>query len=1684
MNSKDYRENLIFIKSLINNNQYQKALPFVNIIIKNSATFFSYFIYKKFFIEALKFKLIILFELDKKEEFIHFIIKYRKFLPYFEPQFLKIKKIFDEKNFYDRLVFQTYLLKYPYDQKWLNKYAQRIMEGDDITKKDLPIFIRFCLNNRKKTEINAYTLKKLFKFKYFNLKFVTIGLNLFYNSIKSDNAQNPELKESLSEKDKKEINRLIIDYVNIIIKKKYCHRKIFYPLLKYYYFNNNDKKILPVLFKIIKKNKIHDKFSHDIIYNLYQKTKHIDYLTVLAQIKRNNNEKDEKAVETYTTLYKLDPKDIENTKFLVNVLQVNNKISSENIHIFLNAYNLFEKKEKNNQEFKTLIKFLASYLEKNQEFNLKFKPVVEDILRLLPDDNSFLYCTQFFLNNPKKNTPFSFPYDTAYFLISRVFPEKLSHELKEKYYYIFIKIFFKHSFYKSFMEFDWKKVYFYLKKLKKSSKYNVDLEIAQYYILRKNKSNLPFCFHSLDECDKWTENCNVMNNLKKIKSNLLYREKKIIFNYLKKASHSDEGILMRSIMDEDNYYIPLIKNIPLSYCANIQKLIENKKYEHAYETINNNPETFNYRGFKFWAAIILYYLKRYDESIIWLNKVIKENKKNPYAYFFRGMNFYKKNMFFTGLSDLNTAVSLNLYNRDLLSQIIKIFISKKKFNEASKLVDKLEKLDENSTKAKYLRAEIFFNCQKLDEALQILKELFNKTENINSEIFMLEIKIYKKKRELKKALNKCMHFIEKFGNQNFEIFQIRAEINNELKEFRLVKNDLLKIPKHKLALENFYILANASFQCNDIDEASEYLEIYRKNKPFSIKSRLLLSKIYIRQNLNNEALKILKITWLFSKNKEVLEELIKINFKIDKKKLSCEYCCKYLKKYGFNNEVLQIYLSILIDEKILHELSVETKKYIQNYPVFDIKTLQITYQALFLCGNFKNFLYLWEKKGLCQDYDIREIKNNKNGRLVYFLKETSNKKFNIYIFRGDLFLNRINNTSFDNSYFIDKIDFIFLYTEKNDYSAKLKYFTETVYNLNLMLFVFYKKIRNDFFFDNIKKEFPLLKNNIKNLNKRQKAFFLELDIFDSNLIDYFEMSSEHLEITYPPVKKQKSHSSDLEVQIAGEVVEEKKIFCNMKLDFFKEFIRLSKDFEGKNEFFLICFWNVFPGKLPQKIKKNDNLNTFNHRYINFFLHNINCSFFFDCSYCCEIRENLFNNNLSVNNAQYFNLLQNNFTKIRINRINRDIKNHILEKMNFFPLETLINYQKTSCEIFNETERYFKYNKEISELIKSFNNFNFKIADDMNNLLSLLNLYKNRFFYNLNSNKKLNIIISRLLLNYDKLTEKLYKIINILINEDSFTIDFFKWYKFFIEKFFEVISSIYKGDNFALIYYDNELFIYYVKKFNQVQISIKEDNEFDENFYKLMEAKYKNIEIINKKRTDEIKDNYIIKSNNADRIFSSVLKENTGFFVNSKEMFLDFSKSLNYLYSLKHNYYYFKFWDIRDILCLNIKIRELINKKSLIIWPGMKFFDSTFYSCTFEKIDNKFSSIFVSDINYIKKLEEEFAHIYFIDYKDIYYGFDKGLKYQKIFINGEFQTEKEGKFQWLNKKFNMETINIKSQNTEKLPDELIDIKENSLEEKNIFYNKYLNGKIKHVSIEKNIRDDFFCMTGRDFILYKK
>ncbi|PLX16004.1 MAG: hypothetical protein C0601_11625 [Candidatus Muiribacterium halophilum] len=1616
MNSKDFSENLVIVKRLIDSGDYERANSFINRNLFELKNPIKRFLNREWYSKTIALKIKILFERNEYFKIIEVAEKNSKYLKKDKEALLYVKKAFQETNVYERELLFLYLNHYLYDHEMLKNFTYLIYKENTIDKKELKILKRYCLEFKKDFDVQKPIIKHIFRLKDHDLRSITLLLNFYYYY--------PDRDEEFID--------IIERFVKLIIKRKRTwNRKVFYPVFKFYYDNTKDEKIIPYIFSLIKKLNIEDEFSQELVYSIYKKDEsRIDSLSELARIFRNKELDDEKSLKIYSDLYHKKPKDIDNTKYLVNILRKRNLIDDENVNIFLNAHKMFDDQEKKNKDYHELVRYLAEYLQSREMYDKRFSVVVEDILRICSDPTSYIYSINFFYMNKE--------YKKALFLLERIDRELITEKYIYRYYYLYIKVFILLSSSKDFMPNNWRLVYQFLKKLKRSKNYNVDFEIAQYYLIKRFSDYLPVCFFDYSRCSIWNEKCYFSHKIKKIRSLLSSREMDIIKGYLKRAIGSDEAKFFYRIFVEDTRYIPIVENKPVFFCVNIQKLLSSEKYENVLDIFKDYPEISEYAGFGFWLGRAFYNLGKYDEAIIHFNDCINENPSNAYAYYYRGKSFSKKNLFLVAFNDFQKVVELKLFDNEFLVEIIRIYINKKYYTDAQKIIDILAKKEENLSLANFYKAQVLFFKKKYQEALDVLKQV-NETDDKRFPAIILKVRILFHLNRMDDGLKIINSMISDIDNESIfykEAILTRAKINFELKKYRLVKKDIEKAVDFTerayiatVEPEYLYIYANACFFVDEPDLARRFLKIYRKRKPFDMRSNILLSKIYLNKDLEEKAISILKMTWFFSKNKEVLTELIRTSDKIGNINKVNEYGKKYISRYAPDKEIFDIYLSNLYKSRQLHTIQNLKSKYHNEM------------QAI--AQNSK------EKKGWKKFFDLLEQISNINDQkaLIYSVVK-NNGILNIKLIFNMQVIDICECKDFPQDYFLDGINTILYVSDERQLETKLRYYCDNIYSFSELALTLEPSIKIEDIDSDPVASLERIGNIISDLSNIQKRIITGTGIIDSYLSEMFDIEMD--ENVFLLDREKKKDIAEEKIYKINEVWEKNKNFyCLLKFDYINEVIRYQSDFPYKKEFFIVSLWKSLNKEMP-----TDNTlflySNLDENVLSMFFEISDCPMRSICRFECSLEKKDIK---EISMPALFNKSYDN-EKIEIEKDLKDIF-PIIKGRHFYPFEHRLKELSIAARIFKDLDIFFRYDKVLKDY---FDDFNYDVHFFVRNLQEKMDIMKKTpglYIFNIFSLKGLGC--TELLLRYNNAKGNMDDFIDFLRKEGSDQLYFVKYISRCIDDLVGFLKDV--SVNLSSMYFyteDKELYIYSdLKKEKDLDISLKElikDIEYNK------------------------EDNEYIRRDSFGWLLSRIYGEKAAkLFDHPIE--IKINNVIEVINELKYSKFYFNSWDIREILFINRYLYLETGLNSLIIWDELDFEENDFYLLSSDLNKDTATYIIKSDqVKDIKK-EREFINLFIIDSKKETEEYKDVIKFQKLFVFSKDKVSDFHKIPSLISKVRRVYLNKNVPDTEKRDNVIIieDIKN----QKSLFYNRYLSGEIKEVIIEDNRDNDWAAMTGGDF-----
>ncbi len=378
---------------------------------------------------------------------------------------------------------------------------------------------------------------------------------------------------------------------------------------------------------------------------------------------------------------------------------------------------------------------------------------------------------------------------------------------------------------------------------------------------------------------------------------------------------------------------------------------------------------------------------------------------------------------------------------------------KKNYDDAKKYLNKINKTSALFRDSAIILAKIFFNENKIDEAIKSLDKVDNKDDAILYNLAYLSLI----KNDLSSAqlyINSIGKIIQNSQTLSFKVDLLRMQISIENENWDIAKDSLINISEYPFLDETyFYNLLLISFKSNDSNRQVNYLKVIDKikeNNNYSFSLYQLIFTILYFENMNKKAIEF------FEENKE---KILKSEYE--------KYLASAIDLYDKTKNYSKI--DEILDFNLLNSIS---EKYFEFY-------FQIYYKALLNERKLEKF------NQVC--IDLLKFRNEKYLILNLLVESYINQK------KYDEGINYLLNTSLLTNYppyyylFLAKL-YIFKEDEKNAIKnlkiiEKMNlegYDKDEIYSFICSYYLKTKKL------DDFKKLFSLIseegKNKIENLN--------------------------------------------------------------------------------------------------------------------------------------------------------------------------------------------------------------------------------------------------------------------------------------------------------------------------------------------------------------------------------------------------------------------------------------------------------------------------------------------------------------------------------------------------------------------------------------------------------------------------
>ena len=604
----------------------------------------------------------------------------------------------------------------------------------------------------------------------------------------------------------------------------------------------------------------------------------------------------------------------------------------------------------------------------------------------------------------------------------------------------------------------------------KVSHYNRGL--CYFYLALSKNNNKEYLNKAIENFD------NLIIHLKEFEKNIKTENERIELNKRYGESYSIRG---SSYINLHKYYKALDDlNIAIKYdseCGEYyynrglcyynlgtkNKEIENNNFELAIKDLNkalelgfNNIDVYLTRGLSYFALSISENNYEYIFfSIKDFNVIIDSDMNNGKAYFHRGLSYYELEEFGNSINDFKRSIELNFYDRDTFLYISSSYFNLQNYEEAINNINQFIEKNSNSEKGYLNRAMSYINLylrkdKNYNEYYSIIEKDFNKAMELkpNDEFIYSKIGgLYYTLEDYEKCLNIFSKVI-KLNKENDSAYYHIGLSYHKLKNYdEAIKNYELseqycKYNHNKLSIQDKKIesllkLSNKESEiCNIYN--NNVLELYEEfyNETifysydfFNISSSITENILSLKNKINIDENSIIK------NNKKIINKAIQDNF--------------YTQNYYFEIKNNSLYNYTKVNKDTLRSILNNTlwcsntknfndpvDPYIRNFrkeqqnKFYDYLLDKIKISCL-TTHNDNTLMwshYAEKHQGICIEYDINKIFNEKNDKIL-IKKISYNKKMISY----DTFMNKerksINIVLIDNKT-IDNITDLFTIKSK------------------------------------------------------------------------------------------------------------------------------------------------------------------------------------------------------------------------------------------------------------------------------------------------------------------------------------------------------------------------------------------------------------------------------------------------------------------------------------------------------------------------------------------------------------------------------------------------------------------------------------------------------------------------------
>ena len=232
---------------------------------------------------------------------------------------------------------------------------------------------------------------------------------------------------------------------------------------------------------------------------------------------------------------------------------------------------------------------------------------------------------------------------------------------------------------------------------------------------------------------------------------------------------------------------------------------------------------------KFNKGLVLFHLKKYEESIFVLEDLVNSknfNREDFHCFYILGMNYFNKNNLDKSLFNLKKSIAINNNYVPSLINIAIIYSHQEKYNEAINLLNNAKSIDKNNSLIFYNLGNNFEKSKQYDNAIKA----FERAVDLKKDFYQAHSNlatIYKnKKQNDEKAIyhyDQAIYYNKNFDSAWSNKSSLLDEIGDLEAALKCIKVAIKINPNNAEALYNYGNILN---QLGDIETA---IEFYKKS---------------------------------------------------------------------------------------------------------------------------------------------------------------------------------------------------------------------------------------------------------------------------------------------------------------------------------------------------------------------------------------------------------------------------------------------------------------------------------------------------------------------------------------------------------------------------------------------------------------------------------------------------------------------------------------------------------------------------------------------------------------------------------------------------------------------------------------------------------------------------------------